>query len=94
MVALVRKPGLLLSSGPSLEDADEIIKGFKGISFCLAPSLNYVLSKNIIPDYVILGDSKFENLLHVSGALSRKINLICDLSIHPALLALWQGLKY
>lgn len=83
--------GLLVSSGPSIEEDIQYIKSFKGIIFSLPPSVNYLLKNNIIPDFIILGDSNYYNHYHLMRARNLNIPLLADLSIHYTLLKAWNG---
>ena len=89
----LNKTALLVSSGPSAENDIDHIKNFKGYIFCLPPSVNFLLKNNIIPDFIILGDSNFSNIYHLKKALKSNIFLLTDLSIHYSLLSKWSGMK-
>lgn len=83
--------GLLVSSGPSLEDDVEYIKEFKGVIFSLPPSVNFLLKNNIRPDYIILGDSNYYNHYHLRQAFGFNIPILIDVSIHYTILSKWKG---
>ena len=69
------------------------IKNFNGYIFTLPPTVNFLLKNNVIPDFIILGDSSYYNIFHLKKSLRSKIILITDLSVHYSLLSKWKGNK-
>lgn len=87
----IHKTALLVSSGPTAEEDINFIKNFKGYIFCLPPSVNYLLKNNVSPDFIILGDSNFNNIYHLKKAFKLNLLLMTDLSVHYSLLSKWNG---
>jgi len=80
---------LIISSGNSLKDNIKFIKNIKDrvYTFALPSSLPFLYNKNIEPDFVIAVDSGFATYYHLSK-YKKTLNLICPLTIHPAVFKL------
>ncbi len=84
-----RKFALIVSSGNSLKDNIDFIKTIKEkiYIFALPSSLPYLSKNGIEPDYAIAVDSGFATYYHLSK-YRKKLNLLCPITIHPALFKL------
>ena len=77
------KRGILIGSGPSLEQQINEIKGKKIFKCALPGVLNYLLKKKIIPDCIFSSDASFYNSYHFETLRINKlpIPIIVPLSI-------------
>ena len=82
-------PALILSSGGSLQLNIELIKKIqsKCITFAYSSSLDYLYSKNIIPDYIIAVDPGYGTFYHLQK-FKQISKIITTLSITPSVINL------
>ena len=84
-------PVILVASGPFLEDViDEIRRWSRNIPLlALLPSVPFLKSCNILPDYVVTTDAGFWNRFRFVREV--QLPLISTFSVDPVLLRNWKG---
>jgi hypothetical protein len=84
-------PGIVLGSGPSLDDAIEFLKVFPGPIFASASQLNILEHHHIVPDYVILADNADVVAQQIGDRLMPRTTLVAHPSVSPLALRAWKG---
>ncbi len=75
---------LFISASPFVKEHIDFIKSFKGMIFALAPAAGFLVNNGINPDFVISTDAGYYNMFHLDKY--RHLNIITELSVHPAVL--------
>ncbi len=84
---------VIIGAGPSLENHIHFLKNKKDlIKIAVDTSLYFLIKNNIIPEFVISLDAKFENLYDFIGIKNfRNINLIYDIITFPKIPPLFKN---
>lgn len=86
--AFVGQPWVVVSSGPSLEDAVEDLQAMQhcAVLCCVGSAYRYLLEHDIVPHFVVAIDSLHYNFAHFENTGSEQTYLVFDPMLYPAIL--------
>lgn len=79
---------ILVAGGPSLEDSLLHLRFAKGDVFALNGAHDYLIERNLVPDYMVMLDARPDNAVFVSNphkSVKYMISAVCDAAVFDAL---------
>ena len=89
-----RKPVIIVGSGPSLNDFDELWHDWEGAVMCSSSHLQYFAGIGRLPDYCVIIDADPAMSFLVGDADTSKTTLLTHPNMDPPILEKWQGPIY
>lgn len=89
----VKTPAIVVSAGPSLDKNIQDLRGWEERCLILATdtALKPLLASGIEPHFVLSGDPKHENFLHLKGTAASTALLVAEATAYPAVFTEFAG---
>ena len=90
------KPGVIVSTGPSLEKNIHVLKEHqdKLVIVAVGQALRVLMGYGITPDFICTVDFGEVNMAHFKGLMDSKVPLVCLNRTYAPLLKQYQGPKF